>query len=59
MSGPPPPGNAQAERLLLLIEQLIVSNQVLAREVQQLRETLAKMAGGNVLAGLLKALKGR
>ena len=52
-------GDEQRERdeaLLRLLEGVIRSNIELAQEVRQLRETIHKAAGGNLMVDLLKTL---
>lgn len=44
------------QQLLELMRRQIESSLLLAREVQELRKAIQKVAGGNLVAGLLKTL---
>ncbi len=46
----------RAEALLELMRRQIESNLLVAQEVRELRQAIQKLAGGNMLAGLLKTL---
>ena len=48
-----------SQKLLVLLQELTAQLQGLRVEVAELRADLRRVGGGNMLAGLLKVLKGR